>query len=65
MLAPTDTRFRPDVRVFETGDTKTADIIKKEIEEMQRARRKREASNKINYKPLFFQSKEITDLVTN
>ena len=64
MLAPTDSRFRPDQRTHEHGDTKTADIEKKEVEQLQRDRRKREAANKITYKPLYFKSKEIQDLIT-
>jgi len=42
-VAPTDSRNRPDQRVMEQGDFDKANIIKEEVEEKQRAnRRKRE-----------------------
>jgi len=34
MVAHTDSRFRPDQRIFESGDHVNADIKKKELEEM-------------------------------
>jgi len=40
MVAHTDSRFRPDQRIFETGDCTRGDTLKKEVEEMQRGRRK-------------------------
>lgn len=41
ILAPTDSRYRPDVRALENGQLSLAEEEKSRIEEMQRDRRKR------------------------
>lgn len=53
-LAPTDSRLRPDMRVYEKGDIPEAERLKNELEENQRTRRKQlEESNK-EHTPRFF-----------
>ncbi len=54
MLPPTDTRFRPDQRALENGDFKLAAFEKNRLEEKQRAVRKYNEKNKIEFKPSYF-----------
>lgn len=54
-LPPTDCRLRPDLRLFESGKYEEADVMKRNLEELQRAtRRKREAGELPVHKPKFF-----------
>ncbi|KNZ57494.1 uncharacterized protein VP01_2143g2 [Puccinia sorghi] len=39
-LPPTDSRLRPDLRLFELGLVEQADLVKKSLEDKQRARRR-------------------------
>lgn len=48
-LPPTDSRFRPDQRALEHGDTDTAIKEKHRLEENQRKRRKENEKNGIKY----------------
>lgn len=52
--SPTDSRRRPDQRLYENGDVDKADILKKELEEKQRQRRKDANGNDVIHKPAFF-----------
>eukprot|EP00826_Nyctotherus_ovalis_P031555 TRINITY_DN2523_c0_g1_i5.p1 TRINITY_DN2523_c0_g1~~TRINITY_DN2523_c0_g1_i5.p1 ORF type:complete len:354 (-),score=104.31 TRINITY_DN2523_c0_g1_i5:116-1177(-) len=54
VLAPTDARFRPDVRALEKGDVKLASEEKFRLEELQRASRRYRKDNNIEYKPRYF-----------
>jgi hypothetical protein len=40
LLPPSDSRLRPDLRLYENGNVDQADIVKKNLEEKQRSRRK-------------------------
>eukprot|EP01135_Chromosphaera_perkinsii_P006958 Nk52_evm7s634 gene=Nk52_evmTU7s634 len=63
-LPHTDTRFRPDQRLVEEGDIKTAETEKLRVEQIQRdARGKREAAG-VKYKPLYFQEVEQSGIKT-
>lgn len=54
-LPTTDCRLRPDLRLFETGRFDEADVMKRNLEELQRATRKaREAGEKPPHKPRWF-----------
>ncbi|CUM62951.1 uncharacterized protein PRCAT00000511001 [Priceomyces carsonii] len=53
-MAPTDSRLRPDMQLYEKGDLEGAEKKKIELEEMQRERRKKMEANSTEYKPLFF-----------
>lgn len=54
-LPPTDCRLRPDLRLFERGQYDEADVMKRNLEEYQRAtRRKREAGELPSHQPKFF-----------
>ncbi|PWN52795.1 hypothetical protein IE53DRAFT_250019 [Violaceomyces palustris] len=54
-LPPTDCRLRPDLRLFESGKFDEADVMKRNLEEYQRAtRRKREAGSIPPHQPRFF-----------
>lgn len=54
-LPPTDCRLRPDLRLFETGRYEEADVMKRNLEELQRStRKKREAGQLPPHKPRFF-----------
>ncbi len=58
-LPPTDSRFRPDQRLFENGDVDKAEIEKQRIEESQRARRRELEAKGEHHHPLWFtQDKE-------
>ncbi|ODQ67631.1 hypothetical protein NADFUDRAFT_82056 [Nadsonia fulvescens var. elongata DSM 6958] len=54
LMAPTDTRLRPDQRLYEQGEIERPESLKLELEEHQRERRKAdEADNKV-WTPTFF-----------
>ena len=40
IIAPTDSRFREDLRIYEEGNFEEADRVKFDIEEEQRRKRK-------------------------
>jgi hypothetical protein len=54
-LPPSDTRFRPDQRFLEMQDIDMAGKEKHRLEEKQRSTRKHRETNKISYKPIYFQ----------
>ncbi|KAK6454994.1 Oxysterol-binding protein-domain-containing protein [Scheffersomyces xylosifermentans] len=54
-LAPTDSRLRPDMKVYEEGDVDKAETLKVELEEAQRTRRKEMEESGTTYKPRFFE----------
>ena len=54
VIAPTDTRWRPDQRALENGDMKLAASEKNRLEEKQRAVRKYNEKNNIEHKPAYF-----------
>lgn len=53
-LPPTDTRFRPDILVYRSGDVAKAEILKVSIEDVQREKRKELEVSGEKYKPKFF-----------
>lgn len=53
-LPPTDSRFRPDIRLLELGDLDTAAEEKSRVEEKQREVRKEMKKSKKTYAPLWF-----------
>ncbi|KAG0680757.1 hypothetical protein C6P42_004692 [Pichia californica] len=53
--APTDSRRRPDQRMYENGIIDDADELKLKLEEDQRLRRKDVNGNDVIHKPMFFQ----------
>lgn len=56
-LPPTDCRLRPDQRAFENGEYERANGLKTDLEEFQRAtRRKREAGQLPQHKPKWFEA---------
>ena len=54
VIAPTDTRWRPDQRALESGDMKLAASEKNRLEEKQRAVRKYNEKHNIEHKPAYF-----------
>lgn len=54
IIAPTDTRWRPDQRALEMGDMKLAADEKNRLEEKQRAVRKYNEKHNIEHKPFYF-----------
>jgi oxysterol-binding protein 1 len=54
IIAPTDSRLRPDQRALENGDFKLAASEKDRLEEKQRAVRKYREAMKIEPKPFYF-----------
>eukprot|EP00126_Sphaerothecum_destruens_P000305 Sdes_comp10361_c0_seq2m2011 len=54
-LPPTDSRFRPDQRLYEEGNIDKAEEIKNALEEKQRSVRKMREAQGESYEPLFFQ----------
>uniref|UniRef100_A0A671XZ31 Oxysterol-binding protein n=1 Tax=Sparus aurata TaxID=8175 RepID=A0A671XZ31_SPAAU len=54
LLPPTDTRFRPDQRLLEEGNTEGAEEQKQRIEQLQRERRKVLQDNSMTHQPRFF-----------
>lgn len=55
MIAPTDTRWRPDQRALENGDMVLAASEKNRLEEKQRAVRKYNEKFNIEHKPAYFE----------
>ncbi|KAK2851138.1 hypothetical protein Q5P01_007414 [Channa striata] len=55
ILAPTDCRFRPDIRAMENGDMDQASREKERLEEKQRAARKDRAKNDDEWSTRWFQ----------
>ena len=56
VLPPTDSRFRPDIRLLELGDLDMAADEKSRVEEKQREVRKEMKKSKRTYAPLWFES---------
>lgn len=54
-IAPTDSRFRPDLREFERGDIDKGAEEKHRLEEKQRAARKDRKDNGETWTPLWFE----------
>uniref|UniRef100_A0A3Q3VS04 Oxysterol-binding protein n=1 Tax=Mola mola TaxID=94237 RepID=A0A3Q3VS04_MOLML len=54
LLPPTDTRFRPDQRLLEDGNTEGAEEQKQRIEQLQRERKKVLQDNNMTHLPRFF-----------
>ena len=54
VVAPTDTRRRPDQRALENGDMVTAAAEKDRLENRQRAFRKYHEANNIDPQPMYF-----------
>ncbi|KAL7398404.1 hypothetical protein ABVT39_009239 [Epinephelus coioides] len=63
ILAPTDCRFRPDIRAMENGNMDEASREKERLEEKQRAARKERAKNEEEWSTRWFQLG--TNLYTN
>lgn len=57
--APTDSRFRPDKNIMETGDFDRANQMKEQLEEAQRARRRLMEKQGKHWEPVFF--KQVPD----
>ena len=55
LVAPTDTRRRPDQRALENGDMKAAADHKDFLEQKQRAVRKYNEERKIEHRAVFFE----------
>lgn len=53
-IAPTDSRFRPDLRAFEFGNIELAGKEKTRLEEKQRARKKENEKKGTPHKPTWF-----------
>lgn len=53
-LPPTDSRFRPDQRLFENGKVEEAELEKQRIEESQRSRRRELEAKGETHQPLWF-----------
>lgn len=53
-MAPTDSRLRPDMRVYEQGDISKAEALKNQLEERQRERRKELEESGKDHVPKFF-----------
>ncbi|XP_076006181.1 oxysterol-binding protein-related protein 3-like isoform X2 [Genypterus blacodes] len=58
LLPPTDSRFRPDQRLLEEGNTDGAEEQKQRIEQLQRERRKVLQDNNMTHQPRFFKRSE-------
>ena len=54
VIAPTDTRFRPDQRALENGDIELATIEKNRLEEKQRAVRRYNEKFNVPHKTAYF-----------
>lgn len=59
--APTDSRRRPDQKMYEQGNVGEAEKLKQKLEEDQRTRRKDASGNDVVHQPAFFE-KGINDL---
>lgn len=62
LMAPTDTRLRPDQRMYENGNCDTAEAKKLELEQEQRVRRSELESLGESYKPKFFELDDKSNL---
>uniref|UniRef100_A0A8C9YE87 Oxysterol-binding protein n=1 Tax=Sander lucioperca TaxID=283035 RepID=A0A8C9YE87_SANLU len=65
LLPPTDTRFRPDQRLLEEGNTEGAEEQKQRIEQLQRERRKVLQDNSMTHQPRFFKKSNDDTWVSN
>uniref|UniRef100_A0A672FP04 Oxysterol-binding protein n=1 Tax=Salarias fasciatus TaxID=181472 RepID=A0A672FP04_SALFA len=65
LLPPTDTRFRPDQRLLEEGNTEGAEEQKQRIEQLQRERRKVLEDNNMTHQPRFFKKSKDDTWVSN
>uniref|UniRef100_A0A8C3AJL1 Oxysterol-binding protein n=1 Tax=Cyclopterus lumpus TaxID=8103 RepID=A0A8C3AJL1_CYCLU len=65
LLSPTDTRFRPDQRLLEEGNTEGAEEQKQRIEQLQRERRKVLEDNNMAHQPRFFKKSNNDTWVSN
>ncbi|RKP30493.1 hypothetical protein METBISCDRAFT_16185 [Metschnikowia bicuspidata] len=50
----TDSRYRPDMRVYTNGDIEKAEMLKQQLEERQRERRKAQEDSGLPHQPRFF-----------
>jgi hypothetical protein len=57
-LPMTDTRYRPDQRLFENGQVAEAEDEKARLEQLQRDRRKQLEEQGLSWEPLWFELKE-------
>jgi oxysterol-binding protein-related protein 3/6/7 len=62
-IAPTDSRLRPDQIALERGDHDTAEHVKNQLEEAQRARRREMEAKGEEWKPRWFTRVELGDEV--
>ncbi|WPK27788.1 hypothetical protein PUMCH_005188 [Australozyma saopauloensis] len=53
-LPATDSRFRPDMKVYSNGEIENAESLKQQLEEGQRARRKAQEESGTPYVPRYF-----------
>lgn len=60
-LAPTDSRFRPDIRALEHGDLNLAETEKSRLEDGQRARKSLLSQKPTHHQPLWFKQTEASD----
>ncbi|XP_050730944.1 oxysterol-binding protein-related protein 3-like isoform X4 [Eriocheir sinensis] len=58
-LPPTDTRFRPDQRYLEEGNMSAAELLKTQLEQQQRERRKQREEKGEEYVPMWFRREQI------
>ncbi|KAM5204097.1 oxysterol-binding protein-related protein 3 isoform 4-T12 [Hipposideros larvatus] len=65
LLPPTDTRFRPDQRFLEEGNTEEAEIQKQRVEQLQRERRRVLEENNVEHQPRFFRKSDDDSWVSN
>lgn len=65
LLPPTDTRFRPDQRLLEEGNTEGAEEQKQRIEQLQRDRRRVLQDNNMTHQPRFFKKSGNDTWVSN
>lgn len=54
-ISPTDSRMRPDIRLYEEGQADEADAVKFEIEEQQRRTRRKMEAGQATWQPFFFE----------
>lgn len=62
LMAPTDTRLRPDQRMYENGDCDGAEEMKLKLEQQQRVRRSELENLGELYRPTFFELDEETGI---
>uniref|UniRef100_A0A7N6F657 Oxysterol-binding protein n=1 Tax=Anabas testudineus TaxID=64144 RepID=A0A7N6F657_ANATE len=65
LLPTTDTRFRPDQRLLEEGNTEGAEEQKQRIEQLQRERKKVLQDNNMTHQPRFFKKSKNDTWVSN